>query len=1117
MRFKILAGVLAVLVVSAPLAAQQASAAKTLPPLQRNSNYGQLPLTFEVNQGQTASQVKFLSRGKGYSAFLTAGGMVLGLRPSTSYALPSPGKNGGGVQQPLGATLQFQLTGANLDAAVVGEDPQPGRVNYFLGNNPAKWRTNVPTYAQVRYKNIYPGIDLIYYGNHQQLEYDFSLAPGADPGKIQFHIQGASQVSLDAAGNLVLDVKGGQLHFQSPVVYQQSNGQRVPVKGQYVVRDSSHVAFQVADYDSSKPLVIDPVLEYSTYLGGSGTDQLTGIAVDATGNVYLAGYTDSADFPLATLGSLPSGANHVFVAKLDASGSNLVYADYIGGSSQDYGIALVLDASNNVYVTGSTQSSDFPVVNAYQASQPGPYSGFVTKVSADGSSLLYSTYLGGNTFDQPTSVAIDSLNEVHVAGYTLSQNFPVANAYQSSASANEDGLYGEYGFLTKLSANGGSLVYSTYVAGNSNVVQDCGSPCWPAPYNVVSTVAVDANGNAYVSGTTNTYNFPATTGAYLTTNSTQQDATVGFVSKFDSTGSLDYSTYLYGSSGAPVGISAIAVDGSGSAFITGTVASDGTFPVTSTSICDPGTDGFACSYAFVTKFDSAGATLLYSTFLGPNNYSSPQSLALDSSGDAWVLASTSSGLLETNNAIESYSSGADLQLVEIDPAATTQLFSTYLGGSGDDNPSGIALDSTGNIYVAGTTNSSDFPLTEGAFQTVLGGGSDAFVMKIGAASAPSVSVSPAALQFAPLPLGSTSQAQTVLLRNMGSASLSISSIATTGDFAETNTCDTSVPSAASCTLSVTFTPTAAGSRSGSIVIQDNASGAPHSIPLNGVGAAANVMLSPGSLTFSSEAVGASSASQPVTLTNSGNASLNISNVQVTGDFSQTNNCPGTLNQGSSCTINVVFTPTATGSRSGNLTVTDDAQGSPQSMTLSGTGADFSLASSTSQQTVQPGGSGTYALTVDPVGGSFTQAVSLSCSGLPANTTCSFSPGTVTPGANNTPDTLTITASASAALAYPNLPGRHHPIYAVLLQLQGLGIFGIVVAGSRKRSQRSNRLVFFAVLSLLIFGTLFLSGCAGGTGIAPQNQQGNTSHSYTITVTGTSGTLQHSVPVTLTIQ
>jgi Beta-propeller repeat/Abnormal spindle-like microcephaly-assoc'd, ASPM-SPD-2-Hydin len=1306
-----------------PLAAAQTpQQANTQQGMQATANYSKLPLTFEANQGQTGAKVKFLSRGKGYTAFLTAGGITLSLRPNQPLSNQQTGNVAASNQsQPLNTTLQFKLMGAAQNLAVIGEGQQPGVVNYFIGKDPTKWLTKVPTYARVRYKSVYPGIDLVYYGNHQQLEYDFAVSPGADPSQIQFEIMGANQIDLDEEGNLVLQTVSGELRFQSPVIYQESSGTHVPVSGAYVVNDPTHISFHVAQYDVNKPLVIDPVLVYGTYLGGTGSNQPSGIAVDSTGSVYIAGYTDSADFSLTTFGSPAASSNHVFVTKLDPTGSSLVYADYLGGNSDDYAIGLALDSSNNVYVTGSTTSTNFPTVNPYQSTALGPYTGFVSKISADGSTLVYSTYLGGSGFDEPASIAVDTLDEAYIAGTTTSQDFPVASAYQSAALANQEGAYGNYGFLTKFTANGSSLNYSTYFAGNTNV-SNCGSSCYPTPYSAISAVALDANNNAYVAGTTNTSNFPYTSGAYITSNSPVADATIGFVSKFESAGTLDYSTYFYGSSGNPVGIGAITVDGSGSAYITGTVSSDTTFPTTSTSICNPSVSGVGCSYAFVSKFDPTAATLLYSTFLGLNNYASPESIALDSSNDAYVVANTDSAAFGTSNAIEGYTNENDILLVEIDASATTELFATYLGGSGNDFASGITLDANGNIYVVGSTNSADFPVTQGSFQNVLGGGTNAFVVKIGPNSAPAVALSPSQLQFVEQSVGSTSSAQTTVLRNMGSAALPISSIAVSGDFAvANNNCGTGVAAASNCTLSVTFTPTASGLRSGQIAIQDDAAGSPHVISLRGIGSSAVVALAPTSLTFSAQQLGTSSAAQTVTLTNSGNAALSISSIQATGDYSQTNNCPSTLSAGSNCTFNITFTPTVAGTRSGSLsisdnlsnspqtvaltgnayvtaitaapasltfgnqmlntpsaaqavtvtnasassvtvsgvvaagdftqtnncstiapnggtcsisitftptstgirtgtvtitgnatgspqtvslagtgsatsapiatlsptsltfaaqqvgtsgvaqsvsltnsgtagltisgivvtgnysqinncpsslaagsacainltfaptaagthtgtlTISDNATGSPQIVSLTGSGSDFSLASSTGSDTVKAGSAATYNLTITPLGGAFAYAVKLACSGLPAEASCTFSPATVTPGGSTASSTLSITTTASTAEALPTRQSRHASVYAVWIQLQGIGFFGLVLAG-RKRSTKKMRAL--ALLVFLIVALISMTGCAGGTGIAPVNQGGTASGSYTITVTGTSGSLQHSIPVTLTVQ
>ncbi len=1384
------------------------------------SSYTGLPLTFEQNKGQTQFPVKFLSRGRGYTAFLTADGMVLSLRPVPGAARPTvPAAKPG---HPSNATLQFKLVGSAANPIIVGEELQPGRVNYFIGNDPRKWHTNVATYARVRYHNVYPGIDLVYYGNHKQLEYDFALAPGANPNQIQFEIKGARSVSIDANGDLILNTGTGELHFQSPVVYQQSNGSRVPVQGGYVLQDSTHVGFQLAALDAAKTTVIDPALVYATYLGGSGDDQPTGIAVDSNGSVYVSGYTDSADFPLSSIGSLPAGSTHVFVAKLDPTGSSLIYADYLGGSNQDYGYALALDSANEVYVTGSTSSSDFPVVNAYQASYPGSFNAFVTRISADGSSLLYSTYFGGNGSDIPASISIDSSSDAIIAGNTSSTNLPVANAYQSSVSPNGGGVWGTYGFLTKFSPDGSQLIYSTYLGGSANIAYNCGgTPCWPSPTNQIAGVALDGSGNAYVAGNTNTYDFPTTNGAYIATDTTQLDGIVGFVSSFNGSGALQYSTYFYESSGIFTTVNAIAADALGSAYVTGLAFSDGTFPLTSTAICDPSVYGEACSYAFVTKFDSAGATLLYSTFLGPNNYASPVAIALDSSSDAYVLATTSSSAFNLVNGIETYSSGNDALVAEIDPTAGSQLFATFLGGSGDENASAMAVDSSGNIYVTGNTDSSDFPISRGSFQQILGGSTDAFISKIAPASAASLSAAPFSLEFSGEPLGTTAPAQTVLLRNMGSAALTISSITSSANFAETDNCSPSVPAAGSCTLSATFTPSAVGTLTGSITISDDAAGFPHIVSLSGTGLGAVAALAPGSLTFPGVTVGSSStaqtvtltnpgneslsisdieiagdyaqtnnctatlvaaasctfnvtfnpattgtrsgtltvtdsaagsphsvaltgtgltvivaltpaslafsgtqvgttsaaqmvtltnqgntslsisnvsvsgnyaqtnnctgtvaasasctfsvtfsptangtrtgtvtitdnamgspqtvaltgtglsavvalapaslnfsgllvgttsAAQPVTLTNPGNASLSISNIAISGDFAQTNNCSGTLaasatctlnvtftptttgtrtgaltitdnasgsphsvvlsgsglsaiaaltpaslafsstpvgtsstaktvtltNQGNaslsisniaisgdytqtnncsatltasaSCTFNVIFTPKSAGSRTGALTVTDSAVGSPQSVTLIGTGTDFSLTSTSRSDTIKAGSTASYSVVVAGVNGGFSSAIALACSGAPAKSSCSVSSSSVTPGSNSPTVTVTISTTGTTADAMPLLPAqKRKPIYAVWMQFQGFGLFGVLVAGSNRRKKKASALILFAVM---VAALLLMSACAGGTGIGHQSQTGTPTGTYTATVTGTSGSLQHSLPLTLIVQ
>jgi hypothetical protein len=1035
-------------------AAQQPNLPATGKSQSAAANYGKLPTTFEANVGQTDPQVKFLSRGSGYVVFLTSGGMVFSAHSqlvANTGAQPNAKTN----QTQSGAVIQLNLVGANPNPLAVGESPQPGKANYFIGRDRSKWHTNVATYGKVHYKDVYPGIDLVYYGNPSQLEYDFEIAAGANPKQIQFDVKGADSVSVDSTGDLVLQTKQGALHVKSPVLYQTFNNMKLPVSGGFSLKSSTRVGFSLTGYDPTKPLVIDPVLLYSTYLGGLADDQAVGVAVDSEGSAYVTGWTQSTNFPLASQGTTPSGTN-AFIAKLDVSGSSLLYADFIGGSSEDYAQAMTLDSNNNAYVTGYTCSGDFPLVNAFQSSMNGCYDGFISKVSADGSSLLYSTYLGGNSQTVPYAIALNSSNEMYVAGYTYSTDFPLLNAFQTTVAPNGGGNYGQYGFVTHLTADGSALVFSTYLGGSTNLVQDCGYPCWGQPASVIQGIAVDLSGNAYVAGYTNTYNFPTSDGAYMPLQNSPNYLQIGFVSEFGGSGSLLYSTY-FGSTNYPSSAVGIAVDGSGSAYITGTGYSDGTFPVTTPNLCDPGTNGWSCSYGFVTKFNPTGTGLAYSTFLPVNNYASPQSITLDAQDNAYVLSSVYNGPMTTLNPIEGFTNQYDLLITEIDPTGSIQMFSTYLGGSGNDYPGGIAVDASGSIYVTGYTNSSDFPVTAAALQNTLGGNSDAFVAKIGTANAPAVAISPSLVQFSIRAVGSVSQPNTSLLRNMGSSALTISSITISGDFTETDTCGTSVSAAATCTFTVTFTPTAPGPRFGSILVQDDGAGSPHFINLVGDGSTAIVALSSTSLTFPSLQIGQPSPQQSVTLTNNGNATLSLNNIALTGDYAQTNDCPSALGVGSVCTFQITFTPTAGGARNGALILTDNAPDSPESITLTGSGyvttatiappsltfSNQSVGATSSAQTVMITNTGANSMTISGVATSGDFAQTNQCSSIPASQSCSisvtFTPtmsgsrsGTLTinDNAQGNPHTVTLGGTGIASAATFNPTGLIFPPQSV---------------------------------------------------------------------------------------
>jgi len=463
--------------------------------------YGKLPLSFEANRGQTDSRVKFLSRGHGYSLFLTRNQAVIALKNaappemkgSTGRELVDKQKSGAAQE----TVLRMELAGANPAPRVLGAEELPGKTNYFLGNDPAKWRTNVPTYAKVKYAGVYPGVDLVYYGNQGQLEYDFVVAPGANAKQILLKFCGVGKLRVDEKGDLLIGSRGEEVRFEKPVVYQEVAGKKTPVEGGYILASTNQIGFRLGEYDHGKPVVIDPLLIYSTYLGGSGGDQGNSIAVDASGNAYVTGLTDSTNFPTvnALQSTNSSGTYDAFVTKLNPAGSALIYSTYLGGNGLDDGTGIAVDASGNAYVTGRTSSTNFPTANALQSTLAGEGNAFVAKINATGSALVYSTYLGGTDYDSGNGIALDASGNAYVTGAASSTNFPTtADAFQTAIAGSENA------FISKINATGSALVYSTYLGGNED---DSGN-----------AIAVDASGNAYVTGATDSANFPTTADAF---------------------------------------------------------------------------------------------------------------------------------------------------------------------------------------------------------------------------------------------------------------------------------------------------------------------------------------------------------------------------------------------------------------------------------------------------------------------------------------------------------------------------------------------------------------------------------------------------------------------------
>ncbi len=672
-------------------------------------SYGRLPMHFEPNLGQTAEEVKFVARGPGYTLFLTADEAVLALRQGQPRSdreyrrhppqSPEPTLAQTEEATPSGAVVRMRLEGAarNAEPQLEGLEKLPGISNYFLGNDPTKWRTHVPHYQRVQYQDVYPGIDLVFYGNPRQLEYDFVLAPGADPSAIRLAFEGVEGMRVADNGDLILQVAGGELVQKAPKVYQETNGKRRELAGRYVLRAGEReqltfapttetpealVGFQVASYQPDRPLVIDPVLVYSTYLGGGWSDWSFDIAVDGSGNAYVGGYTLSADFPTRNALDPNYGGDEndsdAFVVKLSSDGQTMIYSTYLGGSRDEMGGGIAVDGSGNAYVTGTTDSIDFPMVRAkyqYPGGTFGYYHAFIIKLSSNGQTIFYSTYLGGSDEEGGSDIAVDGSGNAYVTGTTYSSDFPVVNAIYPNLSQ------GENAFVTKLSSDGQTVFYSTYLGGNRG---DRGAG-----------IAVDGSGNAYVAGLTASTNFPTVKAKYPSLRG-NWDA---FVCKLSNNGqTIVYSTYLGGSDDDDG--RDIAVDGSGNAYVTGETSSTD-FPTVNAKYLNLR----GSSDAFIVKLSSDGQTVFYSTYLGGSTYGREgydwaNHIAVDGIGNAYVTGGTTSSNFPIINAIDSNLGGEqDAFIVKLSSDGQTVFYSTYLGGNRDDEGKGIAVDRYGSIYI----------------------------------------------------------------------------------------------------------------------------------------------------------------------------------------------------------------------------------------------------------------------------------------------------------------------------------------------------------------------------------------------------------------------------------
>jgi hypothetical protein len=689
------------------------------------------PLVFEANRGQADAQAQFVAHGPGYTASLSGGTAVLGF-----------GR----------AVLRLEPVGGNAAARAVGDDDHPGVAHYVRGASLDE-RISAPTYRRVRYADVYPGIDLVYHGRSRRLEYDFVVAPGADPGRIRLAVEGAERVEVDAHADLVVHTAAGDLRQPRPVAYQEVAGTRRRVDADYLLDGEGRVHFRLGAYDPSRRLVIDPVIAFATYLGGTNDDAeeyfrgIVRVAVDGGGNVYLTGTTRSPDFP-TTLGAdrTLNGDVDIFVTKLSPTG-DFVYSTYLGGPCEDYARGIAVDAAGNAYVTGRVHAG-----MCYLDPSGGA---LVAKLDPNGN-LVYATRLGGSLADSSIgrAIAVDADGHAYVTGVasTASHDFPVTDgAYRTTECANAIPIAGD-GFVAELSADGSTLLYSTFLCGSGD--------------DLPEAIAVDGSGNAYVAGTTGSSDFP-TVHPIQTTRGGGPVGLTGFVSKLSPDGAaLFYSTFFGGAGNTA--ITAIALDAGRNAYVTGETDSTD-FPTTPGVLQErPGKrlciDG--CTDAFVTKIAASGSALVYSTYLYGELDDSGEAIAVDGAGNAYVVGTTVSLYFPILAAFQHENRGlADAFVAKLSPDATRLVYSSYLGGrrfgssaaNGWDQGTGVALDAAGNAYLAGYTQSLDLPTTPGAAQPNLAAGTcdvfgtvcgDGFVARItaggpGLTPAVNLTVSPA--------------------------------------------------------------------------------------------------------------------------------------------------------------------------------------------------------------------------------------------------------------------------------------------------------------------------------------------------------------------------------------
>ena len=759
-----------------------------------------LPLAFEANQGQMDPQVKYMARGNGYTVFLTPNDTVFALRSSSKssptninrkFAANATGKTVRDRGKETAAAVYMKLMGANPQPQIVAGRELPGQTNYYTGNDPTKWQTGVKQYAGVSYREIYPGVDMAFHGQQRQLEFDFLVAPGASVAPIAMAFAGAKRLATDKSGNLVLSSAAGDVLLHKPVAYQERNGNRELVDAGFHVKNHKQVALALGPYDHSRQLVIDPSLSYAMFLGGSAEDEAFAVAVDSSGNAYVAGQMASPNFPAHAGTISTSGGFDAFVTRI-GSGAAPDFTTLIGGTGDEAVLGVALNATG-AYVVGNTSSSTFA-----STTNIGPQGGqdvFVAKLNTATGIAQYITRIGGSGTDSGNAIAIDSSGNAYIGGETTSSDFPTANPVQPSNGS------GDTGFVAELNAAGSALTYSTYLGGTTG--------------DLVTGIALDSSNNAYVTGVTVSSDFPTTSGVFQITQNGADDS---FVTEVKSDGSAWVYSTLLGGSGSDDALG-IAVDSAGEAYVAGQTNSTD-FPT-----LNPAQSSNGGGYdVFVTKLNSDGTALLFSTYYGSSLDESGTGIALDTFGDAYVTGRTSSsGFPVPGSPFQgSLSGSSDAFVLELSNSGFT-VYASFLGGTGNENSiagnttlapiGGIAVDGNSNAYVVGETSSTtSFPVTSafGCCGSYGGGLADGFVAKVGPAPADfSVAASPVTI--------STASGQTT-----AAITITVSSVNSSYGQAVTLSC-ASLPAKAACNFSSGSVTPGSSAQTSSLTISTNGS------------------------------------------------------------------------------------------------------------------------------------------------------------------------------------------------------------------------------------------------------------------------------------------------------